>query len=156
LYRSPEPGNFKTQNKSKMKKMLFLVALAFVTTAGYSQVTATATSNTVKSDVAVAAFDGQTFDFGKIKQGAPVTHEFKFTNAGAVPMIITNVQASCGCTTPDWSKEPIPPGGQGFIKATYNAAAVGAFNKTITVTANVDNGFVQLNIRGEVQTVQPQ
>lgn len=132
---------------------IVLVAVLAFTQVGFSQVAASA-----KADVAVASFDAQTFDFGKIKQGTPVTHEFKFTNTGKVPMIITNVQASCGCTTPAWSKEPIGPGGQGFIKATYNAAAVGAFNKSVTVTANVENGFVQLTIKGEVQTaaaIQP-
>jgi len=134
-----------------MKKVLFvlLAAVAFAPVA-FGQVATAA-----KADVAVAAFDSQTFDFGKVKQGTPVTHEFKFTNTGKVPMIITNVQASCGCTTPAWSKEPIGPGGQGYIKATYNAAAVGAFNKSVTVTANVDNGFVQLIIKGEVQAPAP-
>ena len=137
-----------------MKKLLYVVALVLVAQAAFSQVTASATAK--KADVAVASFDAQTFDFGKIKQGTPVTHEFKFTNSGSVPMIITNVQASCGCTTPAWTKEPIAPGGEGFIKATYNAAAVGAFNKTVTVTANVENGFVQLAIKGEVLAVQLQ
>src|ERR1700755_2874818 len=103
-----------------MKKLLFLViALAVVSVKGFSQSTAPA-----NADLAVATFDAQNFDFGKIKQGTPVTHEFKFTNTGKVPMIITNVQASCGCTTPDWTKDPVPPGGEGFIKATYNAASM--------------------------------
>ncbi len=130
-----------------MKKLFFLlIVLAGVATQGFSQAA-------VNTDLAVATFDNQNFDFGKIKQGTPVTHEFKFTNTGKVPMIITNVQASCGCTTPDWSKEPIAPGGKGFIKATYNAASVGAFNKAVTVTANIPIGSVQLFIKGEVQTV---
>ncbi|MEJ0029788.1 MAG: DUF1573 domain-containing protein [Bacteroidota bacterium] len=131
-----------------MKKLFFLmIVLAGVAVKGFGQ-----TTPAVNADVAVAAFEAQNFDFGKIKQGTPVTHEFKFTNTGKVPMIITNVQASCGCTTPDWSKEPIPAGGKGFIKATYNAASVGAFNKAVTVTANIPNGSVQLFIKGEVTT----
>ena len=132
-----------------MKKLFFLmIVLAGVAVKGFGQ---TAAQN---ADLAVATFEAQNFDFGKIKQGTPVTHEFKFTNSGKVPMIITNVQASCGCTTPDWSKEPVPPGGKGFIKATYNAASVGAFNKAVTVTANIPNGSTQLIIKGEVtQTV---
>ena len=134
-----------------MKKLFFLLALAVCAKVGFSQ-TAVAPEKTAPAVVAVAAFDSQNFDFGKIKQGVPVTHEFKFTNKGAVSMVITNVQASCGCTTPDWTKDPIPPNGQGFIKATFNAAAAGGFNKTITVTSNVENGFVQLAIRGEVVT----
>jgi hypothetical protein len=131
-----------------MKKLFFLmIVLAGVAVKGFGQ-----TTPAVNADVAVASFEAQNFDFGKIKQGTPVTHEFKFTNTGKVPMIITNVQASCGCTTPDSSKEPIPAGGKGFIKATYNAASVGAFNKAVTVTANIPNGSVQLFIKGEVTT----
>ena len=138
-----------------MKQVLFVVALMLVATAGFSQ--ATASAATPKADVAIASFDAQNFDFGKIKQGTPATHEFKFTNTGSVPLIITNVQASCGCTTPDWSRDPILPGGRGFIKATYSAATVGNFNKTVSVTANVEGGTVQLMIKGEVLAqVQPQ
>lgn len=100
-----------------------------------------------------AAFTWKTqlHDFGKIKMGTPVTHEFTFVNTGNAPLIITNVQASCGCTTPDWSKGLIMPGGEGFIKATYNAATVGQFTKTISVTANVEKGLEVLTIKGEVQ-----
>jgi hypothetical protein len=134
-----------TQNSIKMKKLLFLFVFAMGAMAAFSQVAA-------KADVAVATFDATVFDFGKIKQGVPASHEFKFTNTGKIPMIITNVQASCGCTTPDYTKDPIPPGGQGFIKATFNAASAGGFNKTVTVTSNIENGFVQLTIRGEVLT----
>jgi len=67
-----------------------------------------------------------------------------------VPLIIATVQASCGCTTPDWTKDAIPPGQTGFIKATFSAASPGVFDKTVTVTANVENGSVQLKIKGEV------
>jgi hypothetical protein len=134
-----------------MKQVLFALALVLVATAGFSQVPAP------KADAAVATFDAQTFDFGKIKQGVPATHEFTFTNTGNVPLIITNVQASCGCTTPDWSRDPIAPGGKGFIKATYSAASAGAFTKSVTMTANVEGGMVQLLIKGEVEApVTPQ
>jgi hypothetical protein len=131
-----------------MKKLFFLFAVVLVSKVSFGQATNTITE--ARTDVAVASFDSQTYDFGKIKQGTPVTHEFKFTNTGKVPMIITNVQASCGCTTPDYSKDPVPPGGQGFIKATFNAAAIGNFNKSITITSNVESGYTQLIIRGEV------
>ena len=133
-----------------MKKLLFLAALVLVAHAGFGQVTAAANSTTANADLALAVFETQNFDFGKIKQGIPATHEFKFKNTSKVTMVITNVQASCGCTTPDWSKDPIPPGGSGFVKATYNAAGVGSFNKSVTVTANVESGMVSLIIKGEV------
>jgi hypothetical protein len=90
-------------------------------------------------------------DFGQIPQGKPVTAEFKFTNVGKVPLVLSTVNASCGCTTPDWTKDPIAPGKTGYIKATFNAAAVGVFNKSITVNANVEGGATYLTIKGEVQ-----
>ena len=131
-----------------MKKLLFFAALVLISKTGFGQVSPSAT--TTNTDMAVAAFDAQSFDFGKIKQNVPATHEFKFTNNGKVPMVITNVQASCGCTTPDWSKTPVPPGATGFVKATYNATNVGAFTKSVTVTANVEGGMISLRIQGEV------
>lgn len=139
-----------------MKKLLFIAVLTvFASVAVAQQVPPTTINkNEVKTDMAVFAWDNTSHDFGKIKQGTPVTHEFKFTNSGKAPLVITNVQASCGCTTPDWTKEPVMPGGQGFIKATYNAASPGAFSKTVTVTANIETGFVQLTIKGEVQVAQ--
>lgn len=89
------------------------------------------------------------FDFGTIPQGKPVYHVFKIANAGAAPLKLDNVQASCGCTTPEWSKEPIAPGATDDIKVGYNAAAEGPFEKIITVTYN---GSVtkQIKIKGNV------
>jgi len=91
------------------------------------------------------------FDFGKITYNAPVTHEFRFVNKGSEPLLITSVQASCGCTVAKYTKDPIAPGAEGFVTATYNAATKGVFNKTITVNANTQDGVVVLGIRGEVQ-----
>jgi hypothetical protein len=96
-----------------------------------------------------------THDFGKIPQGKPVTNEFKFTNSGKVPLVLSQVSASCGCTTPEYSKEPIAPGKTGTIKATFNAATVGVFNKTITVAANVEGGSTYLVLKGEVLAPEP-
>jgi len=89
-------------------------------------------------------------DFGTIKKNVPVSHKFTFTNQGNEPLVISSVQASCGCTVTDYSKEPIPTGGEGFVKATYNAANVGVFSKTVTVNANTDGGAVALTIKGVV------
>jgi hypothetical protein len=140
-----------------MKKVLFLAAFLGLATIGFSQTAkpavtpAPATPATVApADVAIMTWDAQAHDFGKIKQGVPVTHEFKFTNTGKVPLIITNVSASCGCTTPSWTKDPVPPGQSGSVKATFSAGAIGAFDKSVTVTANIEPGFIQLKIKGEV------
>ena len=90
------------------------------------------------------------FDFGNIQMGTPVSHEFMFTNTGKTPLVISNVQTPCGCTVTEFSKDAVAPGAQGYVKATYNAAKVGKFNKVITVNANTDDGIVKLTIAGEV------
>lgn len=98
----------------------------------------------------VMKFKEETHNFGKIEQGKPVTEEFVFTNTGTSPIVITNVSASCGCTTPSYTKEPILPKKTGIIKATYNAAAMGTFNKSITVFSNAESPSMTLFLKGEV------
>lgn len=89
------------------------------------------------------------FSFGKIPQGRPVNHVFEVVNTGRTPLILENVQASCGCTTPEWSREPIAPGATVPIKVGYNAYSDGHFNKTVTIFYN--NGQTKtLIITGEV------
>jgi hypothetical protein len=88
-------------------------------------------------------------DFGSITQGTPVSHVFEFTNTGSEPLIITEVQTSCGCTVADYSREPIAPGAKGFINSTYNAAKAGVFSKTITVKSNAEESPV-LTMKGTV------
>lgn len=88
-------------------------------------------------------------DFGKIPQGKPVYTYFIVRNTGSVPLKIENVQASCGCTTPEWNREPIPPGGTDRIKVGYNSAADGYFEKFITVQYN-GNASKQIQIKGQV------
>ena len=89
------------------------------------------------------------YDFGKIPQGKPVYHFFEVANTGKDPMVISNVQTSCGCTTPEWSKEPIAPGATAKIKVGYNAAAQGNFEKYITIIYN-QNFSKQVKINGTV------
>jgi hypothetical protein len=89
------------------------------------------------------------YDFGKIPQNKPATANFSFKNTSAAPVVITTVAPSCGCTAPDYDKNPIAPGKEGHIKAQYNAANMGPFNKTLTVTLN-DNSTHVLTIKGEV------
>ena len=97
----------------------------------------------------VIALKETEFDFGKIPQGKPVTHVFMFTNTGKTPLALENVQASCGCTTPEWSKDPVAPGETSQITVGYNASTEGAFTKSITITYN-GNQTSQINIKGEV------
>jgi Protein of unknown function (DUF1573) len=94
--------------------------------------------------------DEQTHNFGKVPQGIPVKYEFTITNNGTEPMIIQNVQKTCGCTVTNWTKDPILPGQSGMVSAQYNAARVGKFKKPITVTSNASNSPMQLWFEGEV------
>ncbi len=105
------------------------------------------TSENIKGD-SIALIETE-YDFGKIPQGKPVTHEFVITNTGIKPITLDNVVASCGCTTPEWSKEPINPGASSKIIVGYNAAADGAFTKSITLSYNGNKTRVIL-IKGEV------
>lgn len=88
-------------------------------------------------------------DFGKIPQGKPVYYNFEIVNTGKEPLKLDDVHASCGCTTPEWSREAIAPGATAIIKVGYNAAAEGGFTKPITITYNT-NQTKQLMIKGTV------
>ncbi|MCG8384838.1 MAG: DUF1573 domain-containing protein [Cytophagales bacterium] len=98
-------------------------------------------------------FNETTFDFGNIKEGdGPVTHEFSFINRGQDPVTITGVRASCGCTTPAWTKEPVAPGQPGMVQARYNPKGrPGAFNKSLTVSLDSSTEPVRLYIKGYVE-----
>lgn len=99
----------------------------------------------------VMTFKEYTHNFGDVKQeNGPAKVTFEFTNTGKLPIVITDVQTSCHCTTPQYSKQPVPPGAKGFIDVVYDAASVGQFSKTITVTSNAANSPVVLNINGNV------
>lgn len=99
-------------------------------------------------------FREESFDFGNILEDkGPVTHEFVFTNTASRPVKILTVQASCGCTTPGWTKEPIEPGKTGFIQASFNPKGrPGHFNKSLTVTTDLDASPIILQIKGQVNT----
>lgn len=115
-------------------------------------VKATTTTTTVAPAAKATglAFKEDTFSFGDIPKGTPATHEFTFKNTSKQTVLITNVKASCGCTTPTYTKTPIKPGESGVVAATYNAANPGSFNKTITVTTNDTETPKILTIKGKV------
>ena len=98
------------------------------------------------------SFEKTQHDFGKVKEEAgTVSYDFVFTNTGNEPLVISQVVASCGCTSPDWSKQPVPPGGKGFIKVTYTTTnRPGQFNKSVTVISNSSNPQTALWIQGDV------
>ena len=90
------------------------------------------------------------YNFGKIKKDKPVVIDFIFKNPGMIPLVVQDVKSSCGCTVPDYPKQPIPPGGSGKITVTYDAKDSGYFSKTITVSTNTEQNTNLLYIKGEV------
>ncbi len=123
--------------------MLLLVTYAAVSAQGATAMTPTV----IKPDFLI--LKETSHNFGKIPQGRPTTYVFEITNTGKEPLRLDNVQASCGCTTPEWSKEPIAPGATANIKVGYNAHAEGPFAKSVTLFYN-GNQTKSLIISGEV------
>ena len=109
-------------------------------------------NQTVQKDSVI--FDKLVHDYGTIEKGDDGDCTFTFTNKGQKPLVLSNVRASCGCTVPQWPREPIAPGEQGEIKVKYNTKTVGSFNKSITVNSNAANSVVRLSVTGQV--VAPQ
>ena len=123
-----------------MKKLVFSLIFIGSVISGFSQ------------QAKQLQFKEETFDFGAIAEDkGPVNHEFVFTNNSTRPVKILTVQASCGCTTPGWSKDPVEPGKNGFIQASYNPKGrPGFFNKSLTVTTDLEASPIILQIKGQV------
>jgi hypothetical protein len=114
-----------------------------------TQIPGTSFSETTKTTPETLSLSETEFDFGKIPQGKPVTHVFEFKNTGFTPFSLDKVQASCGCTTPEWNKDTIAPGATSKITVGYNAMNEGPFAKPVTITYN-GNQVKQIIIKGEV------
>jgi DNA-binding protein YbaB len=131
--------------KKYIMKKVFITLLAF---------TISAVSMAQKKVADVAQFKSETIDLGKIKVGNPTTALFSVTNVSKDPLIIETANPTCGCTIGDYTKEPITPGKNGEIKATYNAANLGVFEKHLTVKfAGVDE-LKSITIKGEVLSAE--
>jgi hypothetical protein len=131
-------------------KRILLLAITFSALSALKAQNATQVVSTVQSPAPDALDIKETeHDFGQIPQGKPVYYYFQITNKSNSPLTLDKVQASCGCTTPEWNKEPIPAGGTDHIKVGYNAANEGNFEKFITITYN-GNQTKQIKIKGNV------
>ena len=130
-----------------MKKLIFSAIALAITTGIFAQ-------PQVKKVADVAKFEKETIDFGKIKQSIPAVGTFTVTNIGTTPLIIEQANPTCGCTISDYTKEPIAPGKTGVVKATYNAANGGHFEKHLTVKfAGVDE-MKSITFTGDVVTAE--
>jgi Protein of unknown function (DUF1573) len=102
---------------------------------------------------------GETHDFGEIPEGPVAEYQFEFTNTGKEPLVIQNASASCGCTTPEWPKEPILPGKKGILTVKYNTSGrVGPFTKDVYIQSNAksDKERYELHIKGTVKAKAPE
>jgi len=137
-----------------MKKLfLSLIAGGMLLTACNSNQTGASANNTTANaaDAPMMKFEKDTHDFGKIKRGDKVTYDFKFTNTGKSPLIITDAVATCGCTKPEVPKAPIKPGESGNVHVTFDSAGkLGLQDKQITVTANTNPAQTRVHLIGEV------
>jgi hypothetical protein len=104
-------------------------------------------------DAPVMTFAESQFDFGDIKPGAKVQHTFTFTNTGKTPLLIADATASCGCTTPNWTKEPIAPGAKGTLDVQFDSQGKqGLISKQVNVRANTQPNMTVIYIKGNVLT----
>ncbi len=126
-----------------MKKLLLAISFIALGTFAFAQ-----ESN---PNAPIITFESEVVDYGTINQGADGKREFKFTNTGKEPLIITNCQGSCGCTVPNCPKEPIAPGESAVIKVKYDTKRVGAFNKSVTVNSNATAPAKVIKIKGVVK-----
>lgn len=139
-----------------MKKILILAIATLSFAACRNANTATteasdATTAVASADAPVIVFERDIFDFGKIKQGEKVQHEFKFKNTGKSPLVISNATATCGCTVPEPPKEPIKPGAEASIKVIFSSEGkMGMQDKVVTITSNANPTTTSVHLVGEV------
>ena len=126
-----------------MKK---LVAVAIFIFAGFAV--------QAQEETAKIEFKSEVIDYGEIEKGSDGVRVFEFTNTGSVPLVITDVSSSCGCTIPEKPEDPIAPGKTGEIKVKYDTTRVGPIRKTITVYSNADVPAKSIKIKGKV--LEPQ
>ena len=133
-----------------MKKTL-LLALSLTAAAYTAQAQAPATKAAQTAGPAIT-FEEVKYDFGSVVQGGTVDHTFKFKNTGTAPLVISNIGVSCGCTTPEWTKEPVMPGKTGTIAAHFNSTGkMGMQNKVLTIESNATAGSTTVSLVGEVK-----
>lgn len=132
-----------------MKKLLLLCSILVAFASCSKKENTPSDGNAAISKI---TFEETEYNFGKIRQGDVVPHTFVFKNDGENDLIISNASASCGCTIPEWPKEPIKPGKTGEIKVQFNSTGKsGIQNKVIAITANTDPNITNVTLKGEVE-----
>ena len=134
-----------------MKKIALLLAVVFFTSVAYSQEQEKVNQTTEQSSNGPEiAFDKTTHQYGTVYKEGDGNCEFKFTNTGKEPLVLSTVRSSCGCTVPKWPREPIMPGKSSVISVKYDTRRMGTINKSITVLSNAKTSSVILSIKGKI------
>lgn len=133
-----------------MKTIAVTFVMLSLSCFGFGQASVSSTAAAKPSSTAAFSWANKTHDFGKTKVGHPVSYEFRFTNTGMAPLIISSVKASCGCTVTAYTKDPVEHGASGFVRATYDAQKAGVYSKTVAVYANTPEGIISLTIKGQI------
>jgi len=139
-----------------MKKIALILCSAFALVFFFSaKAERTGTTKQMSDTVPIITFEQEEFDFGTIQQGDKVSRTFHFTNTGGVPLKLESVRASCGCTTPEWPKDPIMPGQSSKIEVVFNSAGkLGSQKKSITVRSNANPSIKVVYLKGKVDAPQ--
>lgn len=130
-----------------MKKLILSISAIFL----FGVLSAQTEQTTAVEEKSEITFVSLVHNYGQLEYNANSTYQFEFTNTGKVALVLNDVKASCGCTTPEWSKEPINPSDKGKITVKYNTMIPGPFHKTITVYSNATTNPIVLTIQGEVK-----
>lgn len=118
---------------------------------GADGVNSASSTETDPANAAAFKFEKDSYDFGQITEGEKVSYDFSFTNVGENPLIITDAQATCGCTVPDYPRKPIAPGEKGKISVVFSSAGKsGMQNKIVSITANTVPTKTELHLIGDV------
>ena len=145
-------SNLKKINHFRMKSIMLVLLFVFISTViTFSQTMTAKDSLKAKKNAPFILFENTTHDFGTIPYKGDGSFDFKFKNTGKTPLIISNCQSSCGCTVPNWPKDPINKNGNGIIKVKYRTTRVGPFQKTVTIVSNSSNSPVVITIKGTVE-----
>jgi hypothetical protein len=137
-----------------MKQLLGIFAIVLMATFQLAaQATPTEATPAAPASKAVLTLASDVVDYGTIDQGSEPLRLAKFTNTGTEPLIISGAKGSCGCTVPNWPKDPIMPGETSQIEIRYDTKRVGAINKTVTVTSNDAVGKHTIRVIGNINAV---
>jgi hypothetical protein len=141
----------KNEQEAKIQALEEKIAALETQGSGVTPVNVQTTESADPATLGAFEFPEMVYDFGTIPEGQVIEHLFKFTNNGQAPLVISNITASCGCTSPDWTKTPVKPGEQGFVKVVFNSTAKsGTQSPTVSIQANTNPTVTRLSLKGSV------